>query len=233
MGDGDRRRPPRVSGEYLRSHPPRSWYPRELSLRGDGSPKSLRSSSRLRFFENLGGEVPRRRVSAYRGGDIVLALAFDFDTVLSGFAAAPSACSVTPKVVAPSPSQRRSLKPERARGSAMLRAAPAFGGSSGVVSGRGASDTASAAMSESNDVAPSASLVLGVATSEELNGPRSWRSSTVRQSRARRCRLDTMTLSLIVSLSDFATVFWTVSALNAHIRCAVVASGRRRHVRTS
>ena len=35
MGDGDRRRPPRVSGEYLRSNPPRSWYPRELSLRGD------------------------------------------------------------------------------------------------------------------------------------------------------------------------------------------------------
>ena len=75
MGDGDRRRPPRVSGEYLRSHPPRSWYPRELSLRGDGSPKSLRSSSRLRLFENLGGELPLRRVSAYRGGDIVLALA--------------------------------------------------------------------------------------------------------------------------------------------------------------
>ena len=75
MGDGDRRRPPRVSGEYLRSHPPRSWYPRELSLRGDGSPKSLRSFSRLRLFENLGGELPRRRVSAYRSGDIVLALA--------------------------------------------------------------------------------------------------------------------------------------------------------------
>ena len=87
--------------------------------------------------------------------------------VSSGFAAS-SASSFS---VVPSASGlvgRRSTEgTERARGSAMPRAAPVFGGASGAVSGRGAFDTASAAMSESIDVAPGASRGSGVSISAD------------------------------------------------------------------
>ena len=91
--------------------------------------------------------------------------------VSSGLAASSASSAVgAPFSVVPSASGRgrRSTEgTERARGSAMPRAAAVFGGASGGVSGRGAFDTASAAMSESIDVAPGASLVSGVSISAD------------------------------------------------------------------
>ena len=91
--------------------------------------------------------------------------------VSSGLAASSASSAVgAPFSVVPSASGRgrRSTEgTERARGSAMPRAAAVFGGASGAVSGRGAFDTASAAMSESIDVAPGASLVSGVSISAD------------------------------------------------------------------
>ena len=87
--------------------------------------------------------------------------------VSSGFAASSaSSFSVVPSASEPV-GRRSTVGTERARGSAMPRAAPVFGGASGGVSGRGAFDTASAAMSESIDVAPGASRGSGVSISAD------------------------------------------------------------------
>ena len=88
--------------------------------------------------------------------------------VSSGFAASSaSSFSVVPSASELVGPRSGTEGTERARGSAMPRAAPVFGGASGAVSGRDAFDTASAAMSESIDVAPSASRGSGVSISAD------------------------------------------------------------------